>query len=70
MGDHPHVGAATCPLCHTTDLTLTNDALSTGGEWHCSVCGQIWTAVRLATVAAYTAWAAGHDRPRVTFSGR
>lgn len=65
MTEHANVGAATCPMCHTTDRTLTNEALTAGGEWHCSMCGQSWTALRLATVAAYATWAAGHDRPRV-----
>lgn len=52
---------ATCPLCHTTDASLTADALKTGGNWRCVRCGQRWDAARLATVAAYTAWVAERD---------
>ena len=50
------VGFATCPLCHTADVTLTDDALRAGGDWECARCGQRWTAMRLATAAAYAAW--------------
>ena len=52
----------TCPLCHTTDSSLSNDALAAGGSWSCTRCGQGWNARRLATVAAYAAWALEHDQ--------
>lgn len=48
---------AICALCHTTDVSLSNDALATGDGWRCARCGQRWDARRLATVAAYAAWA-------------
>ena len=51
----------TCPLCHTS-ATLTQRAIETGGDWRCVRCGQRWDAARLATVAAYAAWAVDHDR--------
>ena len=50
------VGFATCPSCHTADPTKTNVSVGAGADWHCARCGQRWDAVRLATVAAYTAW--------------
>jgi predicted Zn finger-like uncharacterized protein len=46
----------TCPLCHTTDAFMSNDALAAGGAWRCTRCGQRWDARRLAAVAAYAAW--------------
>lgn len=52
---------ATCPLCHTGDATLTNEALSAGADWQCVRCGQRWTAARLATVAAYAVWDDHHS---------
>jgi hypothetical protein len=61
------VGSAICPLCHTLEPTMTDAALRAGGWWRCSVCDQIWSAQRLATVAAYAAFAARHDAaPRPT----
>jgi predicted Zn finger-like uncharacterized protein len=48
----PH---ATCPLCHTTAASLSDDALAAGGDWRCTRCGQRWDTRRLATVAAYAA---------------
>lgn len=48
---------ATCPLCHTIDMSLSNEALAAGGGWRCTICDQRWDAPRLATVAAYAAWA-------------
>ena len=57
----PAVSAAICPLCHTPDLRMTDAALRAGGSWRCSVCDQMWSAERLATVAAYVAFAAHHD---------
>jgi hypothetical protein len=52
---------ASCPLCHTTHPSLTHDALASGEDWRCTCCGQRWDAGRLATVAAYAAWAAAND---------
>jgi hypothetical protein len=49
--------AAICLSCHTADATMTNDAVSRGGYWKCARCGQTWSAVRLATAAAYERWA-------------
>ena len=46
---------AICPSCHTADARLTNDAVRKGADWHCARCGQRWSALRLATVAAYAA---------------
>jgi predicted Zn finger-like uncharacterized protein len=51
---------ATCPLCHTT-ASLSNDALAAGEGWRCARCGQQWDARRLATAAAYAAWAVTSD---------
>ncbi len=42
-----------CPLCHTAAPALTETALLAGADWRCAVCHQMWTAQRLATVAAY-----------------
>jgi hypothetical protein len=50
-------GRAVCPSCGTQDPSMTNEALSTGADWTCSRCGSRWDALRLATVAAYAAWA-------------
>lgn len=47
---------ATCPLCHHRDDMVTDDGVAAGADWRCGTCGQHWTAGRLATVAAYTAW--------------
>jgi hypothetical protein len=47
-----------CPLCHTVAPTLTDATLAAGGDWRCSVCHQLWNAVRLETVAAYEAYCA------------
>jgi transposase-like protein len=46
-----------CPLCQHTSGTLAEHAPATAGHWRCVTCGQSWTAQRLATVAAYEAWA-------------
>jgi ribosomal protein L37AE/L43A len=43
----------TCPLCHTEDTTITVQAVAEGGTWRCTRCGQMWSADRLAAVAAY-----------------
>ena len=62
-------GPATCPSCHTADLTITDSAVATGADWRCRRCGQQWDGSRLAKVAAYDVWvseraaaAAGHTR--------
>jgi transposase len=49
--------SCTCPMCHTVDAAMTASALATGGYWLCIRCGQEWDANRLATRAAYTAYA-------------
>lgn len=49
------VGFATCPLCHTADTVITNQAVSGGADWKCSRCGQLWDRTRLINVAAYSA---------------
>jgi hypothetical protein len=49
---------AACPSCHTTDAAMTYGSMAAGAGWRCGRCGQQWTASRMATVAAYTAWAA------------
>ena len=54
-----------CPLCHTTDDMLTADALTDDRSWQCPTCGHRWTAARLATAAAYAAWALEWERPVV-----
>jgi ribosomal protein L37AE/L43A len=54
-------GDATCPFCHTTNRSLTQEALATGSYWRCVRCGQRWDAGRLATVAAYARWSAAHE---------
>ena len=55
----------TCPLCHTSDGTLTVDSLIDDRSWQCPTCGHRWTAARLSTAAAYAAWALEWDRPAV-----
>ena len=47
-----------CPLCHTVNPTMTDDALATGAYWLCTRCGQTWDAHRLAAVAAYSRYCA------------
>jgi|EndMetStandDraft_4_1072995.scaffolds.fasta_scaffold528139_2 transposase-like protein len=49
------VGFATCPLCHTPDTVVTNQAVSGGADWICSRCSHPWDRVRLANAAAYAA---------------
>ena len=58
-------GLATCPSCHTTDPTMTNDAVSSGASWRCERCTQRWDRDRLAVVAAYTAWDLGRTTATV-----
>lgn len=50
----------TCPLCHTTDATMTTTALFDGAYWRCTRCGQMWDAGRLQTAADYSRYAARH----------
>jgi hypothetical protein len=47
-----------CPLCHTADEAMTTFALEAGADWLCTRCGQGWSSIRLATVAAYEHYAA------------
>jgi predicted Zn finger-like uncharacterized protein len=47
----------TCPLCHTSSPVLSDAALNMGGAWQCARCGHHWDTVRLATAAAYAAYA-------------
>jgi len=61
----PSDGATTCPMCHTV-VALTQQALAAGATWRCARCGQRWDADRLATVAAYAEYAAGHDHLRAS----
>jgi hypothetical protein len=50
----PMTGASTaCPLCHTAGPSLGDVNETRGASWRCTVCHQVWTARRLATVAAY-----------------
>lgn len=51
----PHT--VSCPMCHTVHRSLSAAAVATGEDWRCSRCGQHWDTDRLATVAAYAAWA-------------
>ena len=53
---HEFLRFATCPLCHTTDATMTNDAVGSSADWQCARCGQTWSTTRLATVTAYDVW--------------
>lgn len=61
MASSVPLGLATCPSCHTADVTTTNDAVGKGADWRCPRCDQRWTATRLATVAAYAAWVSEHE---------
>ena len=49
------VGFATCPLCHTADTVVTNQAVSEGADWKCSRCSHPWDRIRLANASAYSA---------------
>jgi len=50
--------SVSCPLCHTVAPATTGEALAAHGEWRCPQCHQNWTALRLATVAAYSDYCA------------
>ena len=52
------MAAVICPLCHTVAPAITGESLAANGEWRCPQCHQNWTAIRLATVAAYAAYCA------------
>ena len=54
------VTAATvsCPLCHAVAPPAICEALAAGADWRCPQCDQNWSAVRLATVAAYAEYCA------------
>jgi len=49
-----------CPLCHTLDHTVTSESIAAGATWACITCGQVWSASRLQTAAAYAQYAAAH----------
>ena len=53
-------GLVTCPNCHTTDATMTTDAVKAGASWRCTRCTQRWDSDRLAVVAAYAVWESQH----------
>jgi hypothetical protein len=53
----PHLTHAVCPACRT-EAGLTVAAVDAGGYWTCSRCSHAWDSIRLATNAAYNAWAA------------
>ena len=55
-----------CPFCHTQHASSPPEALLRAESWSCVRCGQLWDAGRLATVEAYTAWAADYDRRQRT----
>lgn len=46
-----------CPLCHA-DISRASAQFA----WECRVCGQRWTPLTLATVAAYASWVADRER--------
>jgi hypothetical protein len=49
----PPLPVATCPLCHTVDVTMTPARLAAGAGWACTLCSQHWTQERLDVVARY-----------------
>jgi hypothetical protein len=57
VNDSAQLEYSMCPKCHTADAALTTAALAAGGGWQCQRCQHHWTSQRLATVAAYEAWA-------------
>jgi hypothetical protein len=59
---HSAVRRPVCPLCHAPDNTGSADVPEPGAAWACARCGQNWTAARLEVVAAYTRFAAAHER--------
>jgi predicted RNA-binding Zn-ribbon protein involved in translation (DUF1610 family) len=58
----PSAGALVpeCPLCHTVDVTVSEESLRAGATWVCTMCGQIWSEGRLSRVAAYARYVAAH----------
>jgi hypothetical protein len=64
------VPAATCPLCHTSDATLTEREVAQGAGWRCGTCHQLWNAPRLETVAAYARWDAQRQLAKAGASSR
>jgi transcription elongation factor Elf1 len=56
----PQVASPTCPLCHTVESVVTLEMLQAGDYWSCATCGQVWSARRLETVAAYARFVAAH----------
>jgi hypothetical protein len=52
------VASVSCPLCHTMAPLASEEALAGGGAWRCPQCDQNWSAIRLATVAAYSVYSA------------
>jgi hypothetical protein len=58
---------ASCPLCYTTQPSLSQDAVASGADWRCARCGQRWDARRLATVTAYAAWVVAEQATRSTW---
>ena len=53
--------AAICPLCHTLDRAMSAESLQAGAFWRCARCGQMWSAARLATSAAYARYMSGQE---------
>jgi hypothetical protein len=58
---HVPASAAICPLCHTLDRAMSAESLQAGASWRCARCGQMWSAVRLATSAAYSRYMSAHS---------
>lgn len=56
----------TCPLCHTSSVTMTTAALLEGAYWRCTRCGQMWDALRLRTAATYSRHAEQRRNPNAT----
>lgn len=52
--------AAICPLCQTTNSTVTPESILAGARWACTTCGQTWSAARLEAAAAYAEYTATH----------
>jgi hypothetical protein len=60
------LASVSCPLCHTVAPELTGRALAAGADWRCPHCDQMWSAARLATVAAYAEYCAQPSGPSPT----